>query len=132
MRTTGLGYLLLSDQKVKKGDRLEDYFVKEKAKQVYQGQPKPFWDKETNTLLPGFEIFANDIWPESEEEPEAAEDQEKLTDWIEVFDMGSLAVLFKENEPMGTVVEAEVLMLGQEALEDPTSLIMDAAKDYKN
>ncbi|KAG5536191.1 hypothetical protein RHGRI_023845 [Rhododendron griersonianum] len=37
IRTTGLGYLLSSDGKMKKGDKLEDYFVKEKAKQIYQG-----------------------------------------------------------------------------------------------
>ncbi|KAG5528960.1 hypothetical protein RHGRI_029577 [Rhododendron griersonianum] len=132
IRTTGLGYLPSDDRKVKKGDRLKDYFVKEKAKQVYQGQPELFWDKETNTFLPGFEIFANDAWPENEEELEVEERQKKPADWIEVFAMGSLAILFEEDEPMGIVMEAEVLMLGQEALEDPTSLIMDAAGDYKN
>ncbi|KAG5531685.1 hypothetical protein RHGRI_026341 [Rhododendron griersonianum] len=132
IRTTGLGYLPSGGSKVKKGERLEDYFIKEKAKQVYQGQPEPLWDKETNTLLPGFEIFANDVRPESEEEFEAAEEWGKLTDWIEVFNMGSLTILFEENGPMGTATEAEVLMLGQEALKDPTSLIMDAAGDYKN
>ncbi|KAG5553442.1 hypothetical protein RHGRI_011357 [Rhododendron griersonianum] len=79
-RTTGLGYLPSGSNKVKKGERLEDYFIKEKAKQVYQGQLEPFWDKETNTLLPGFKIFANDVWPESEEEFEAVEEREKLTD----------------------------------------------------
>ncbi|KAG5531759.1 hypothetical protein RHGRI_026397 [Rhododendron griersonianum] len=131
-RTTGLGYLPFGDRKVKKGDRLEDYFVKEKAKQVYQGQPEPLWDKETNTFLPGFEIFANDVWPESDGESEVVVKQKKLADWVEVFAMGSLAILFEEDEPMGMAMEAKVLMLGQEAPEDPTSLIMDAAGDYKN
>ncbi|KAG5557819.1 hypothetical protein RHGRI_007906 [Rhododendron griersonianum] len=102
IRITGLGYLPSGNSKVKKGERLEDYFIKEKAKQVYQGQPKPFWDKETNTLLPGFEIFANNVWPESKEEFEAAEERGKPTDWIEVFDMGNLTILFEENGPMGT------------------------------
>ncbi|KAG5524070.1 hypothetical protein RHGRI_030912 [Rhododendron griersonianum] len=132
IRTTGLGYLPSGDRKVKKGDRLEDYFVKEKAKHVYRGQSEPFWDKETITLLPGFEIFANDVWLESDEEFEVVVEQKKLVDWVEVFAMGSLAILFEEDEPMGTAMEAEVLMLGPEAPEDPTSLIMDAAGDYKN
>ncbi|KAI8572757.1 hypothetical protein RHMOL_Rhmol01G0225000 [Rhododendron molle] len=48
--------------------------------EVYQGKPEPFWDKETNTLLPGFEIFANDVWPESEEEFEAVEEQKEPVD----------------------------------------------------
>ncbi|KAI8550831.1 hypothetical protein RHMOL_Rhmol06G0138200 [Rhododendron molle] len=111
MRTAGLGYLLSGDSKVKKGDRLEDYFVKEKVKQVYQGQPEQFWDRETNTLLSGFEIFTDDIWLESEEEFEAMEEQKKLADWVEVFAMGSPAILFKEDEPMGAVMEAGVMML---------------------
>ncbi|KAG5523957.1 hypothetical protein RHGRI_030830 [Rhododendron griersonianum] len=132
IHTTGLGYLPSGGSKVKKGERLEDYFIKEKAKQVYQGQPKPLWDKKTNTLLLGFKIFANDVWLECEEEFEVAEERGKPTDWIEVFDMGNLAILFEENRPMGIVTEAEVLMLGQEALKDPTLLIMDAAGDYKN
>ncbi|KAF7148692.1 hypothetical protein RHSIM_Rhsim03G0127400 [Rhododendron simsii] len=42
MRTTGLEYFASNSSKAKKGDRLEDYFVKEKAKQIYQGQPEPF------------------------------------------------------------------------------------------
>ncbi|KAF7136239.1 hypothetical protein RHSIM_Rhsim08G0134000 [Rhododendron simsii] len=119
MHTTGLGYLASNNSKVEKGDRLEDYFVKKKAKQIYQGQPEPFWDKETNTLLSGFEIFANDVWSKSDEGFEVAKKPVEPTDWIEVFDIGSLAILFREDEPKSTVIEAEVLMLGQEVLEDP-------------
>ncbi|KAG5523690.1 hypothetical protein RHGRI_030614 [Rhododendron griersonianum] len=77
-RIIGLGFHSSGDKKEKKGDRLEDYFVKEKAKQIYQGQPEPFWDRETNTFLPGFEIFANDVWSESEEEPEVVIKQIKI------------------------------------------------------
>ncbi|KAG5564943.1 hypothetical protein RHGRI_000971 [Rhododendron griersonianum] len=131
-RVTGVGYHPSEDKKEKKGDRLEDYFVKEEAKQIYQGQPEPFWDKETNTFLPGFEIFANNVWPESNEELEAVIKPAKTTDWVETLAIGSLVTLFEEDEPLGIAVEAEVQMLGQEAPEDPTSLIMDAARDYKN
>ncbi|KAG5554221.1 hypothetical protein RHGRI_011919 [Rhododendron griersonianum] len=131
-RTTGLGYHHSEDRKEKKGNRLEDYFVKEKAKQIYHRQPEPFWDKETNTFLPGFEIFVNDVWPESDEELEPAIKQAKITDWVETFALGSLATLFGEDEPLGIAMEAEVQMLGQEAPEDSTSLIMDAVGDYKN
>ncbi|KAI8543302.1 hypothetical protein RHMOL_Rhmol08G0206000 [Rhododendron molle] len=46
--------------------------------------------------------------------------------------MGGLATLFREDEPMGTAMEAEVLMMGQDTLEDLTLLIMDAAGEYKN
>ncbi|XP_058208176.1 uncharacterized protein LOC131321189 [Rhododendron vialii] len=107
IRTTGLGYSPSNGSKTNKGDRLEDYFVKEKTKQVYQGQLEPFWDKETNTLLPGFEIFANDVWPENEEEFKAEKVPGKPTDWIEVFNMRSLAVLFKEDEPMWSDAESK-------------------------
>ncbi|KAI8546929.1 hypothetical protein RHMOL_Rhmol07G0157700 [Rhododendron molle] len=100
MRTTGLGYSPSSNSKVKKGNRLEDYFVKEEAKQIYQGQPEPFWDEETNTFLPRFEIFANDVWPDSDKEAEVVKRQEEPVDWIEVFAMGSLATLFREDESM--------------------------------
>ncbi|KAI8550363.1 hypothetical protein RHMOL_Rhmol06G0100000 [Rhododendron molle] len=37
VRTTGLGYSPLISSKVKKGNMLEVYFVKEEAKQIYQG-----------------------------------------------------------------------------------------------
>ncbi|KAI8568357.1 hypothetical protein RHMOL_Rhmol02G0191800 [Rhododendron molle] len=114
VRTTGLGYSPSSSGKVKMGNRLEDYFVKEEAKQIYQGQPEPFWDKETNTFLLGFEIFANDVWPESEEEFEVVEEQKEPADWIEIFAMDSLATLFREDEPMGTAMEAEVLIMEQD------------------
>ncbi|KAG5544329.1 hypothetical protein RHGRI_016922 [Rhododendron griersonianum] len=107
-RVTGVGYHPSEDRKEKKGDRLEDYFVKEKAKQIYQGQPEPFWDKETKTFLPGFEIFANDVWPESDEELKAVIKPVKTTDWVETLVVGSLATLFEEDEPLGIVVEAEV------------------------
>ncbi|KAG5554220.1 hypothetical protein RHGRI_011918 [Rhododendron griersonianum] len=86
-RVTGLGYHPFEDRKEKKGDRLEDYFVKEKAKLIYQGQPEPFWDKETNTFLPGFKIFANDVWPESDEELEAVIKPAKMADWVETLAM---------------------------------------------
>ncbi|KAF7153593.1 hypothetical protein RHSIM_Rhsim01G0156800 [Rhododendron simsii] len=102
MRTIGLGYSPSSGSKVKKGDRLEDYFVKEKAKQIYQGQLEPFWDKETNTLLPRFEIFTNDVWPENDEEFEVAKKPTRSTDWIKVFNTGSLAILFREDEPFSS------------------------------
>ncbi|KAI8530381.1 hypothetical protein RHMOL_Rhmol11G0053800 [Rhododendron molle] len=79
-----------------------------------------------------FEIFANDVWPESEEEFEVVEERKEPVDWVEVFAMGSLAALFEEDEPMGTAMEAEEQMLWQDAPDDPTSLIMEAAGKYKN
>lgn len=38
--------------------------------------------------------------------------KEEPTNWVKVFDMGSLAILFKEDGPMDTAAEAEVMMLG--------------------
>lgn len=80
MRKTSSGYKPSKDEVVKKGDRLEDYFVKEKAKRIYQGQLESFWDKETKAHLSGFEILANDIWPKVEEEVKAVVVKEEPVD----------------------------------------------------
>ncbi|KAI8550362.1 hypothetical protein RHMOL_Rhmol06G0099900 [Rhododendron molle] len=60
------------------------------------------------------------------------EEQKEPADWIEIFAMGSLVTLFRKDEPMGIAMEAEVLMMGQDTPEDPTLLIMDATREYKN
>ncbi|KAI8527610.1 hypothetical protein RHMOL_Rhmol12G0088800 [Rhododendron molle] len=69
---------------------------------------------------------------ESDEEVEVVKEQKEPADWIEVFAMGSLATLFQGDEPTGTTVETEVLMMERDAPEDPTLLIMDVAGEYKN
>ncbi|KAF7129064.1 hypothetical protein RHSIM_Rhsim10G0111400 [Rhododendron simsii] len=50
----------------------------------------------------GFEIFTNDIWLEDEdEEIKAVVIKKESIDWIEVFNMGNLVILFEEGKPMG-------------------------------
>ncbi|KAH7834736.1 hypothetical protein Vadar_019075 [Vaccinium darrowii] len=114
---------------------------------IYQGDPEPFWDMEAKTKLPGFEIFADDTW-ESDDETEGWKAPAKIphVDWIEVLDSGNLLSLFGEENPPGMgkdepaatfvglkpVEDVELMMLGQEALEDVTALIIDAYGTYKN
>lgn len=118
---------------------------------IYQGEPKPFWDVETKTKLPGFEIFANDTW-DSDDEAEKREELVKAhqVDWIETLDSGNLQSLFGEESlicveedelaamlfdlkpNLELVEEEELMMLSQDALGDVTALIVDANGIYKN
>ncbi|KAI8568947.1 hypothetical protein RHMOL_Rhmol02G0240200 [Rhododendron molle] len=54
------------------------YFVREVGNAAYTGQAEPFIDAETGELLPGFEVFADDTWSSSDEEPAKAEFKRKL------------------------------------------------------
>ena len=102
---------------------------------------------DTKAKLPGFEIFANDTW-DSDDETEEWEGPIRMlhVDWIKVLDSGNLLSLFGEESPLGMredepaatlvdlkpVEDMELMMLGQEALEDVTTLIVDANGTYKN
>ncbi|KAH7845597.1 hypothetical protein Vadar_003927 [Vaccinium darrowii] len=114
---------------------------------VYLGEPEPFWDMEAKTKLPGFEIFADNTWDSDDEAEKWEEPAEMLhADWITVLDSGNLSSLFGEERPLGmredepaatltdlkSVEDMELMMLGQEALEDVTTLIVDANGTYKN
>ncbi|KAI8529809.1 hypothetical protein RHMOL_Rhmol11G0002600 [Rhododendron molle] len=46
---------------------------------AYTGQAEPFINPETGELLLGFEVFADDTWSSTDEEPEKAEFKRKLT-----------------------------------------------------
>ena len=80
----------------------DSYFVREAGNMAYTGQPEPFINPETGELLPGFEIFADDTWSYSDEEPANTEFKRKFkqlkpkTDWLGIFDQGSLELLFQE------------------------------------
>ncbi|KAI8551028.1 hypothetical protein RHMOL_Rhmol06G0153100 [Rhododendron molle] len=76
-----------------------------------------------------------------DEEPARTEFNRKLnkpklkTDWLGTFDHGSLELMFHEFSQVGLAEEAEeveVLMLGPDALKDPTSLIVEANGSLKN
>ncbi|KAI8530120.1 hypothetical protein RHMOL_Rhmol11G0030800 [Rhododendron molle] len=54
------------------------YFVRAVGNAAYTGQAEPFIDAKTGELLPGFEVFANDTWSSSDEEPAKAEFKRKL------------------------------------------------------
>ena len=148
----GLGYELIGNRSshgrkeracAKKG---HIQFIKA-PEAIYQGDPEPFWDMEAKTKLPGFEIFADDTW-ESDDETKGWKAPAKIphVDWIEVLDSGNLLSLFGEENPPGMgkdepaamfvglkpVEDMELMMLGQEALEDVTALIIDAYGTYKN
>ncbi|KAI8542929.1 hypothetical protein RHMOL_Rhmol08G0178000 [Rhododendron molle] len=45
------------------------YFVREVGNIAYTGQAEPFIDTKTGELLPGLEVFADDTWSDSDEEP---------------------------------------------------------------
>ncbi|KAI8559886.1 hypothetical protein RHMOL_Rhmol04G0210600 [Rhododendron molle] len=125
---------------------INHYFVREGGSIAYLGQPEPFWDLETSTWLPGFEIFAVDTWSDSEEEmakeelakeefkKQLAQIQEKA-DWLKIFEQGDLEMLFSQVGLFGKTEEAEVLMLGPyspDILEDLTSLIVEAKGSINN
>ncbi|KAI8568216.1 hypothetical protein RHMOL_Rhmol02G0180800 [Rhododendron molle] len=119
----------------------DSYFVREVGNAAYTGQSEPYINPETGELLPGFEVFADDTWSESDDEPARKEFKRKLnqvkikTDWLGTFDQGSLELLFQEFSQVGfakEAKEAEVLMLGPDALEDPTALITEAKGGLKN
>ncbi|XP_058185720.1 uncharacterized protein LOC131302943 [Rhododendron vialii] len=89
------------------------YFVHEGGNVAYTGQVEPFADPETRELLPGFEVFGNDTWSDSDEEPAKAKFKRKLnqakvkTDWLGSFDQGSLELLFQEFSQVGFTEEAK-------------------------
>ncbi|KAH7838310.1 hypothetical protein Vadar_024854 [Vaccinium darrowii] len=143
---SGLGYRSTSNQSKARTNQGPIRFVKA-PEAVYLGEPEPFWDMEAKIKLPGFEIFANNTW-DSEDETEEGKEPAKMlqVDWIEVLDSGNLLSLFGEESPPGMggnkpaatladlkpVEDMELMMLGQEALGDVTTLIMDANGIYKN
>ncbi|KAI8524817.1 hypothetical protein RHMOL_Rhmol13G0179500 [Rhododendron molle] len=117
------------------------YFVREVGNAAYTRQSEPFINPETGELLPGFEVFADDTWSESDDKPARIEFKRKLnqpkakTDWLGTFDQGSLELFFQKFSQVGLAKEAEeaeVLMLGPDALEDPTALISEAKGSVKN
>ncbi|KAI8572305.1 hypothetical protein RHMOL_Rhmol01G0187200 [Rhododendron molle] len=90
----------------------DSYFVREVGNATYTGQPEPFINPETGELLPGFEVFADNTWSESDDEPARMEFKRKpsqvkiKTDWLGTFNQGSLELFIQEFSQVGLAKEA--------------------------